>query len=61
MVFNSAFKGLMFENVSLHIEFTVKNVMKYFSPVMFVKYEQIQSFITHEAVGMNNVSKGQVF
>jgi hypothetical protein len=51
----------MFEKFFLHIEFTVKNVLKYFSPVIIVKYAQIQSFIIHEAIGMNNISKGQVF
>jgi len=38
---------LMFEKVFLHIESTVKKVVKYFSSVMFVKYEQIQSFFIH--------------
>jgi len=51
----------MFEKVFLHIEFTFKNVVKHFSPIMFVKYEQMQSFIIHEAIGMNNISKGLVF
>ena len=50
----------MFETGFLHNEFIVKNVVKYFSPVMFVKYEQIHSFFMHEAIEMNEVSKVQV-
>jgi len=51
---------LMYETGFLHTEFTVQNIVKYFSPVLFVKYEQIQSFFIHEAIGMNNISKGQI-
>jgi hypothetical protein len=51
---------LMFETGFLHTEFTVKNVVKYFSAVIFVKYEQIQSFFICEAIEMNDISKGQV-
>ena len=51
---------LTFEAGFLHTEFTVKNVVKYFSTVMFVKYEQVLSFFIHEAIEMNDVSKGQV-
>jgi len=56
----SSYMELMFEIGFIHIEFIVKNVVKYFSPVMFVKYKQIQSFFIHETIGINNVSKGQV-
>jgi len=51
---------LMFETGFFHTEYTVKNLVKYLYPVMFVKYEQVLSFFIHEAIEMNDVSKGQV-
>jgi hypothetical protein len=56
----SSYMELMFEICFHHTEFTVKNAVKYFSPVMFVIYEQIQSFFIHEGIEMNNISKGQM-
>jgi hypothetical protein len=51
---------LMFEIGFPHTEFSVKTVVKYFSPVMFVIYEQIQSLFIYEAIGINNISKGKI-
>jgi len=51
---------LMFETRFLHTEFNVKNIVKYFSTVMCVIYEQIQSFFIYDPIRINNISNGQV-
>jgi hypothetical protein len=56
----SNYRELLSEIGFFHTEFIVKNVVKYFFPVMFVIHKQIQNFFIYEAIGTNNSSKGQM-